>query len=117
MEDVTYARTPEYGLRLLLEEGPWDEVYLDHDMGTTNIRGVVNILEELAYDDEDPDIGRIFVITANPVAASWMMRALTAYAVERKPFIACRVLTLLQSIDEAHNERASMMMLDNWETL
>jgi NAD+-processing family protein with receiver domain len=101
--DATYARSPEFGLHLLLN-CEWDEVYLDHDMGARDTKAICATLEAMAEEDREPPIGKVLIITANPVAAEWMRRALWGYDTEVIPFIKCEQITLSESIDFAHHE-------------
>lgn len=48
------ARTFEDGIKALAEEGPWDILYLDHDLGDENPKhtgyGVMCFLEEMYFN-------------------------------------------------------------------
>ena len=63
---ATYARSAAAGLAAL-SSGPWDEVWLDHDLGPgPDIRAVVREIERRVYADAPFEIGHIFVHTSNP---------------------------------------------------
>lgn len=110
LEDVKYARSLELGLHLALTQ-PWDELYLDHDLGAMqDIKPLVLALEERAFNEDPAPIGKVFIITGNPVAQQWMFRALRlGYDVEVIPFVRCQnLLTLVESIDAADEERSAL---------
>lgn len=72
-----HVRTSADAVDLLVTyTGHVDELWLDHDLGGDDtIRPVVDLLEELCFYDEPPDIGVIYVHTANPVGASMILRS------------------------------------------
>jgi len=78
--DAVYARTPEEGLQKIISE-PWDEVWLDYDMGgvKTNLM-IVKKLEELAQVNSILlPIGRFVLHTSNPVGREIMRSYLESY--------------------------------------
>lgn len=80
--DVTYARRVSSGRRELFDNGPWDVVYLDHDMGmdfnaageldTETIRPLVLEMEAAAFSGTKPEIGQVVIITDNPGGRRWI---------------------------------------------
>lgn len=86
--DVTYARTVAAGIEQLDKHGPWDEIWLDHDMGTlpgtltvSEIWPVVDWLvnREIAAEEPTDWPRTIRVISYNPVGAMRMRMALEPY--------------------------------------
>lgn len=71
------ARNYDEAIKALRDEGPWDLVYLDHDLGDTEMAktgyGIMNFLE--ANPQYLP--GEIIFVTSNPVGRKQMM---TVYA-------------------------------------
>ena len=77
---VVYARTALEGLRHLKSGESWDVLYLDHDLGAKDdVRAVVRYLEEKAFNGEPLKIGRIILITMNPVGSKWIIQGLERY--------------------------------------
>lgn len=76
-----HAKNAAEGIALL-KQGPWDEVWLDHDLGYGNdIRPVVRYMEENACD-----VDTVWVITANPVGMKYIIDALRdKYRLFKKP--------------------------------
>jgi len=69
------ARNYFEGLRLLEKFGPWDILYLDHDLASFDKKG----REKTGYDiicwlERNPAYlpGRIFLVTSNPVGRAKM---------------------------------------------
>lgn len=66
------ARTYDDGIQALTNEGPWDILYLDHDLGEEDPKktgyGIINFLE--ANPDKLP--GKIELVTSNPVGRKQM---------------------------------------------
>lgn len=66
------ARTFEDGIKALAEEGPWDILYLDHDLGDEDPKhtgyGIMCFLEEM-YFNGSPHLRpkEIRKVTSNPV--------------------------------------------------
>ena len=70
--EVVVARTAVDGMARIQEQ-PWDSVLLDHDLGPGgDIRGIVRLLEERAFNRDPLLIKRVVVVTKNPVAAEWI---------------------------------------------
>lgn len=70
-EGCVHAKTAREGIELL-KQGPWDEVWLDHDLGgDATIRPVVEWLQNnrIAVDC-------IWVITANPAGQKYIIDSL-----------------------------------------
>jgi hypothetical protein len=64
--DAVYARSSVAGVGALYDE-PWDEVWLDHDLGGDDtIMPVVDTLVFAARFREPFDIGTIVIHTSNP---------------------------------------------------
>ncbi len=106
--DATYARSLKMGMHLALNE-PWDELYLDHDLGPKeNVRPLVTELERRSLAGDPAPIGRIFIITGNPVAADWMQRALIDYAVRRLPFVQTDMISYTESLEAQWDEERSL---------
>ncbi len=73
---AVYARTAGEGLARL-QERAWREVWLDHDLGQgVDIKPVVRLLEERAFDGTPLEVGLIYVHTSNPTAGDAMMAGL-----------------------------------------
>ena len=78
VEDViVHETTSQDGLRTLYEEQPWDEVWLDHDLGMDSVGSGSDIVNAIL----DPrrflvDVGKFYVHTMNPVGKIYMSRAL-----------------------------------------
>jgi hypothetical protein len=66
IEATRVARTFEDGIKALSEEGPWDVLYLDHDLGQEDGKdgtGIINWIE--ANTQFLPK--KIELVTSNPV--------------------------------------------------
>ncbi len=66
------ARTFEDGLKALVEEGPWDILYLDHDLGDENPKhtgyGIMCFLEEMYFTERKYLLPKeVRKVTSNPV--------------------------------------------------
>jgi hypothetical protein len=73
---AVYARTAGEGLALL-EERPWREVWLDHDLAHgADIKPVVRMLEERAALGHPLEVGLIYVHTSDPVQGEAMVASL-----------------------------------------
>lgn len=70
------ARSYEDGLCALTQEGPWDILYLDHDLGDEDPKktgyGIMCFLEQ--FPQYLP--GQVVLVTANPVGRQNMQRVL-----------------------------------------
>ena len=87
---ATYARTLPEALWLLCMQGPygsetykWDVVWLDHDMGDPNheMMDLIKWLGWCAMSDDytGPNLDKIVIHSANPVARENMQKALWAW--------------------------------------
>lgn len=71
--DVTrYARTPQDAIEAIRDDGPWDEVYFDHDMGSSfdeniTIYPVLMMILEAAFYGSPFQLGKCIIHTDNPV--------------------------------------------------
>lgn len=81
-DELGLARTVAEAKRLLLA-GPWDELWLDHDLGwpapkdeSTTRPLATWIIENWA---SLPGVGRIFVHSGNPIGAEWLVGTLDRY--------------------------------------
>lgn len=83
---VVYARTPSEGFARIVE-GPWDVVFLDHDLGPEgDIHRIATLLEERAFNGDPIPIGRVVVVTSNPIGAVWIRQGLERdYRVQVRP--------------------------------
>lgn len=79
-EGAVYARTAEEGIERL-KEGPWDEVWFDHDLGAAWVDGkavTVDIWPAVDWVVENkPEIGHAYVHTWNYSGGIFMMEALS----------------------------------------
>lgn len=83
----THVTTSQDGLQAL-RNGPWDEIWLDHDLGMASygsgydlVSALVDSLDNRTMHPADilnPD-GRIWVHSMNPSGADRMVQALTRY--------------------------------------
>jgi hypothetical protein len=77
--ETIYARTVKEALEVL-NNGPIDQLWLDHDLGENeNIRSFVLQIEERAFNGEGYEIGSVVVHTSNPDGANWIMGGLRRY--------------------------------------
>jgi hypothetical protein len=89
---LTYARTSAQGLALLAAE-PWDELWLDYDLGEDDdANQILNYLEQRFYEERPVTLDVIFVHSANPVGAQRLVLALARYypVIQRsaRPYLA-----------------------------
>lgn len=74
--DATTVRTSAEGLEALYSQ-PWDEVWLDHDLGfADDIRPLVRKVEADAHDGIILPVGMFIIHTGNPVGRWWVAKAL-----------------------------------------
>jgi hypothetical protein len=73
-DDVTYARSCEEGLSAIRSQ-VWDEIWLDFDLGDSDARPIINLLEMLAKEDK-PAAHRIVPVSMNPHGRELMLLAL-----------------------------------------
>lgn len=85
--EATYARTLGEGQRLIAS-GPWDEVWLDHDLGSIRvgderesqtIRPLVRELELMAHEGKVLPIGKVYVHTMNGLGRAEIVAALSRF--------------------------------------
>lgn len=79
--DAKYVRTVKEAIALLSKDGNWDEVWLDHDMGSmsADVDVLANWLEEKAFAGEVLPIGEFIVHTANSVGRQRIIAALDKF--------------------------------------
>lgn len=83
--DTFIARTSRQGLDILEREvKPWDEIWLDHDLGEVegqldDIMRVVDYLCERAFNDEPVAVNVVYVHTSNAPGAGNMLRSLARF--------------------------------------
>lgn len=84
----THATTSQEGIDTLVVGGPWDEIWLDHDLGMESEGSGYDLVQELVTAIEDGDIapdevlvpgGTIWVHSMNPDGADRMVQALRRY--------------------------------------
>ena len=84
----THATTSQEGIEYLVVSGPWDEVWLDHDLGMESEGSGYDLVQELVMAFENGDLrptdvlapdGRVLVHSMNPAGAERMVQALTRY--------------------------------------
>lgn len=76
---AVYARDAS-GAVGLLKTGPWDQVWLDHDLGDgIDIGPVIDLLCERAVWDDPVQVGQIVVHTSNPGQGDMMVRVLRRF--------------------------------------
>lgn len=82
IEAVVVARTVAEALAALETDGPWEQIWLDHDLGETtgtieDVMPVVDFLVESAAEGRPVEVQTVVVHTSNPVGRANMERALT----------------------------------------
>jgi hypothetical protein len=77
----TYAKNFVAGYDCLRFLSPWDELYLDNDLGLGQKEGrdIANWLEDQAVHGKKIPIGKIIITTANPVAEKAIYNALNKH--------------------------------------
>lgn len=69
-DEVRCARISAEAMQML-EDGPWDMLVLDHDLGPgDDVRQVVRVLEERALTGDPIPIGEGVIVTRNPAGLS-----------------------------------------------
>lgn len=82
---ATYARTSQEALSIMATRTPFDEIWLDHDLGETpdgvvdSIMPVIQEFSFLGFENKHYPVTSIYVHTSNPVGAAQMMQALRHY--------------------------------------
>jgi hypothetical protein len=63
------ARTQADGIKALETEGPWDVLYLDHDLGFTDDGAEMTGYNVMCWLEVNPQFkpGRIEIVSSNPV--------------------------------------------------
>ena len=76
--ECEYARNSQEGAYKLAFNGPWDEVWFDHDLGGDDTtRSIVIGLESAAMMNmKIPKIGKCIVHTSNSSARNWLVDGL-----------------------------------------
>ena len=81
-DDIQQYDTDYKGVMALILRPPWDEVYLDHDLGM-NSHGsgsdIVDKIEEVIEAGGGVDVGKFYIITMNPAGGNYMMKVLGKY--------------------------------------
>jgi hypothetical protein len=83
--EVSVARTPAEGLDHIVRG--WDLLLLDHDLGDAgDVRPIVRLLEERAFLGDPIQIGRVVIVSSNPVGAEWIAAGLRRiYPLDMRP--------------------------------
>jgi hypothetical protein len=68
------ARTDADGIDALEKEGPWDILYLDHDLGFTDAGDEMTGYNVMCWLEANPQFkpGRIEIVSSNPVGRARM---------------------------------------------
>lgn len=79
--NVIHCTTSQAGLEYLYNLQPWDEVWLDHDMGMDSYGSgsdLVDLIEESHETGEEPkpDVLRFYIHSFNPAGSEYMLRVL-----------------------------------------
>lgn len=89
-DTVVHCTTTQAGLQYLYNLQPWDQVWLDHDMGLESEGSGTDLVKRIENDDKldiepKPDVGRFFIHSFNPVGSEVMLRVLGSlgYNVQR----------------------------------
>ncbi len=76
---LVHSRTSKEGLRWL-DRGPWDELWLDHDLGGVDTTmPIVARLEERIHEGEPIPLRRVVVHSSNPSGARRIQAALEGH--------------------------------------
>lgn len=84
---IVVARSSEEALNILREHHDWDEIWLDHDLGTVDgvedtIMPVVDYLVEYTHTHKGERVGRRFFIhSSNPAGVENIKRALATVGI------------------------------------
>lgn len=89
-DTVIHCTTTQAGIQYLYNLQPWDQVWLDHDMGLESEGSGTDLVKKIESDDKldiepKPDVGRFFIHSFNPVGSEVMLSVLGAlgYNVQR----------------------------------
>ena len=76
--ETVHCLKAEEGLEQLYDNGPWDQVWLDHDLGWDHISGtyLVEMILWMKDDGIEPEVDQWFVHSANMVSGDMMWRRL-----------------------------------------
>ena len=86
--DWTHCTTSHDGIDVLMMYGPWDEIWLDHDLGMESEGSGYDLVSELVMALEDGDVspsdilnpgGQVWVHSMNPGGAERMVQALAPH--------------------------------------
>lgn len=72
--EAVHCTTMQDGLRELYENGPWDEVWLDHDLGAESEGSGSDIVRRIL--DREPTVATYIVHSMNPVGNQYMVNSL-----------------------------------------
>src|SRR5574338_63724 len=84
----THETTSQEGIDALVVGGPWDEIWLDHDLGMESYGSGYDLVSELVRSLQADEVsvsevvtpdGQIWVHSMNPVGADRMVAALAPY--------------------------------------
>ena len=78
------ARTFDDGLRIAIELGPWDELYIDHDLGDEGNRTGYDLLMRLLQSAPCYLPKKIIIVTNNPVGKERMEYVVKEIDAKRK---------------------------------
>lgn len=69
--DAVHVTTMQEGIDQIYNQGPWDQVYLDHDLGMESEGSGTDLVN---YLERKPDfkVGMFFIQSMNPVGAERM---------------------------------------------
>lgn len=76
---LIHSLTSQDGLDQLYNNGPWDEVWLDHDLGpNSEVNGstIANKIIRDTVSNKGPKVKRYFIHSMNPVGARYMTEGL-----------------------------------------
>lgn len=98
-EDIQHVTTSQEGIALLDENTIWDEVWLDHDLGSDSEGSGSDIVRHIIATR--PQVRLFCVHSMNPVAAEYMVSDLT-----HAGYPAIRFLWSQNQIKELLDEKA-----------
>jgi len=80
---VVHCTTSDEGFVTLVTNQPWDEVWLDHDLGLDSTQNgyemVMDVIDAIESEGAKLDVKQFWVHSMNPVGARRMVLALTRY--------------------------------------
>lgn len=98
--ELVYARNPYDGIRMLVGEGPWRYVFLDHDLGISNVTGekvdIRPVVRSVcSVEDEEYRQLRLpvyYSISANPWGRKWVTDTMKQHGFDcRELDVPCRL--------------------------